>query len=55
MIFDLIFVFTQNAAFGQAAFWDIAAGIIGGLLAAIFGFAALPTKRSHASGGSTPG
>lgn len=38
VIFDLIYLITDNPAFGQAAFWDIAAGIIGGLLAAIFGF-----------------
>ena len=36
-IFDIIRLITGNALFSQIAFADIAAGIIGGLLAAIFG------------------
>jgi uncharacterized membrane protein len=37
LIFDVIYLATSNAAFATAAYWDIAAGIIGGLLAAVFG------------------
>src|SRR5215216_3076373 len=37
LIFDLLYFATDNAAFATAAYWDIAAGIIGGLLAAVFG------------------
>jgi uncharacterized membrane protein len=37
LIFDLIYFATGNTAFATAAYWDIAAGIIGGLLAAVFG------------------
>lgn len=37
LIFDVIYFATDNAAFATAAYWDIAAGIIGGLLAAVFG------------------
>lgn len=46
LIFDIIYLITSNPAFGTVAFWDIAAGIVGGLLAAAFGFAdwlAIPT------------
>src|SRR5215212_10420801 len=37
LIFDLLYFATDNAAFAAAAYWDIAVGIIGGLLAAVFG------------------
>src|SRR5207247_8543890 len=37
LIFDVVYFATHNAAFATAAFWDIAAGVIGGLLAAVFG------------------
>lgn len=37
LIFDVIFFITANGAFATVSFWDIAAGIIGGLLAAVFG------------------
>jgi uncharacterized membrane protein len=37
LIFDVIYFATDNGAFATAAYWDIAAGIIGGLLAAVFG------------------
>jgi uncharacterized membrane protein len=37
LIFDLLYFATDNTAFATAAYWDIAAGIIGGLLAAVFG------------------
>src|SRR3954447_14820947 len=38
VIFDIIERATGNAAFAAVGFWNIAAGIIGGLLAAVFGF-----------------
>jgi len=37
-IFDIIYVSTQNGHWADIAFWMIAAGIIGGLIAAVFGF-----------------
>ncbi len=37
LIFDVVYFATDNTAFATAAYWDIAAGIIGGLLAAVFG------------------
>ncbi|HEX5506836.1 MAG TPA: DUF2231 domain-containing protein [Thermomicrobiales bacterium] len=37
LIFDIIFLATGNAEFATASFWAIAAGVIGGLLAAVFG------------------
>ncbi len=38
VIFDILHFITGNATFSTAAYFDIAAGIIGGLLAAVFGF-----------------
>lgn len=38
VVFDLIYLVTANEAFATVAFWNIAGGVIGGLLAAIFGF-----------------
>jgi uncharacterized membrane protein len=37
VIFDVVYLATDNNAFATTAFWCIAAGIIGGLLAAVFG------------------
>src|SRR5262245_38742904 len=37
LIFDVIYFATDNPAFATVAFWDIAAGIVGGLVAAVFG------------------
>jgi uncharacterized membrane protein len=37
VIFDVVRLATGDAAFATVAFWCIAAGIIGGLLAAVFG------------------
>lgn len=37
VIFDVIYLATNDASFATAAFWCIAAGVIGGLLAAVFG------------------
>lgn len=38
VIFDLIFFGTDNAMFAAVAYWMMVAGIVGGLLAAPFGF-----------------
>jgi uncharacterized membrane protein len=37
VIFDLIYLFTGNAELVTFSYWAIAAGIVGGLLAALFG------------------
>jgi uncharacterized membrane protein len=37
-VFDVIYLITDEPAFATVAFWNIAAGVIGGLLAAVFGF-----------------
>src|SRR5947209_14217063 len=45
VLFDIIYKVGGNTAAATAAFWNIAAGIIGGLLAAVFGlwdWAAIP-------------
>ena len=38
VLFDIIRMFTGNEALATVAFWNIAAGVVGGLLAALFGF-----------------
>ena len=38
IIFDVVHLFTDNPLWSIIAYWMIAAGIIGGLLAAVFGF-----------------
>jgi len=38
VIFDVVFLVTRNPALTTVSFYMIAAGVIGGLLAAIFGF-----------------
>lgn len=38
VIFDVIYTITGNTVFPVVSYWMITAGIIGGLLAAIFGF-----------------
>src|SRR5947209_14461742 len=38
VLFDIVYLFTDNAALATVAFWDIAAGVVGGLVAALFGF-----------------
>ena len=45
VIFDIIRLLTGNGSFAEVAFWMIIAGIVGGLLAAVFGaidFLAIP-------------
>jgi uncharacterized membrane protein len=37
VVFDIVYLLTNNTVFAQVAFWTMAAGILGGLLAAIFG------------------
>ena len=53
-IFDIIYLITDNDAFSIAAFWMIAAGVIGGLAAAAFGiidFSGVPDDtRAHSIG-----
>ncbi|MFT3894955.1 MAG: DUF2231 domain-containing protein [Anaerolineales bacterium] len=39
VVFDILFLSTANLAFPTVSYYMIAAGIIGGLLAAVFGFA----------------
>lgn len=38
VIFDLAYLASGNEAFAETAFWNIIAGVVGGLLAAVFGF-----------------
>jgi uncharacterized membrane protein len=38
LIFDLVFLATENPVFSNTAWWNMLAGILGGLLAAVFGF-----------------
>ena len=38
VLFDLVRIFHGGTGWGEAAFYDIAVGIVGGLLAAVFGF-----------------
>ncbi|HZH34311.1 MAG TPA: DUF2231 domain-containing protein [Pyrinomonadaceae bacterium] len=38
VIFDLVYWFTNNATFSEVAFWMLLAGVIGGLVAAPFGW-----------------
>jgi len=37
VVFDILYMITNNTALATVAFWNIAAGIVGGLLAAVFG------------------
>ncbi len=39
LAFDIAYLVNRNPIFGAAAFWMIAAGVLGGLLAAVFGLA----------------
>lgn len=38
VIFDIIYLVTANPRWATVSFWMIAAGVVGGLLAALFGF-----------------
>jgi uncharacterized membrane protein len=37
VVFDIVYLATGNTTFATVGFWNIAAGIVGGLLAAVFG------------------
>jgi uncharacterized membrane protein len=37
VVFDIVYLVTDEDAFSTVAFWNIAAGVVGGFLAAIFG------------------
>src|SRR4051812_32001225 len=37
VVFDIVYLATNDATFAEVAFWNITVGILGGLLAAIFG------------------
>ncbi|HEX7195935.1 MAG TPA: DUF2231 domain-containing protein, partial [Candidatus Limnocylindria bacterium] len=37
VVFDVVYLLTDEPAFSMVAYWNIAAGIVGGLLAAVFG------------------
>src|SRR3954468_18977094 len=37
VVFDIVYLVTNDATFAEVAFWNITAGIPGGLLAAVFG------------------
>lgn len=36
-IFDILYIFTHNGHWAEVSYWMIASGVIGGLLAAVFG------------------
>jgi uncharacterized membrane protein len=36
-IFDIIYIFTHNGHWADSSYWMIASGVIGGLIAAVFG------------------
>jgi len=38
VVFDIVYLASGDETFANVAFWDITAGIVGGLAAAIFGF-----------------
>jgi len=37
VVFDAVYLWRGSSAFAMAAYWNIAAGVVGGLLAAVFG------------------
>jgi uncharacterized membrane protein len=37
VLFDVVYLVTGNEAFAEVAYWNITVGIVGGLLAALFG------------------
>jgi uncharacterized membrane protein len=38
LVFDVLYMITGDITFGVVSFWNIAVGVVAGLLAAIFGF-----------------
>lgn len=58
VIFDGVHLVTERAVFAETAYWNILAGVIGGLLAAVFGFwdwLSLPAKTRAKRIGSLHG
>jgi uncharacterized membrane protein len=58
VMFDILYLSTNNTSWAIISFWNIAGGIIGGLLAAIFGFwdwLAIPGNTRAKSVGSLHG
>jgi uncharacterized membrane protein len=58
VVFDVLHLITGNTAFSIVAYWNIVAGIISGLLAAVFGFLdwlAIPSKTRAKSIGAFHG
>lgn len=46
VVFDAVYLWRGSATFATVAYWNIAAGVVGGLLAAVFGLIdwfAIPT------------
>jgi len=37
VVFDIVYLITKDNTFAEVAFWNIGVGIVGGLLAAVFG------------------
>jgi uncharacterized membrane protein len=54
VVFDIVYLLTDNGKWSELAFWMIAAGVIGGLAAIVFGaidFAHVPDgTRAHSVG-----
>ena len=54
VVFDIVYLLTDNGKWSEFAFWIIAAGVIGGLAAIVFGaidFARVPDgTRAHSVG-----
>ncbi|MCA1648892.1 MAG: hypothetical protein LC753_01010 [Acidobacteria bacterium] len=51
VVFDALYMWRGSPTFATVAYWNIAAGIVGGLLAAVFGLvdvAVLDDERRHA-------
>jgi uncharacterized membrane protein len=58
VIFDGVYVSTKQVVFAETAYWNILAGVIGGLLAAVFGFwdwLTIPAKTRAKSVGALHG
>lgn len=58
VIFDIVFFVGDNRVFANVAFWNIAGGIVGGLIAAVFGLAdwlAIPPRTRAKSIGLAHG
>ena len=47
VVFDILYVVTGNRDLATFSFWAIVAGLVGGLLAALFGLLLWQTTRSE--------